>query len=196
MSQDKITVFDSMLAGGVIENDDPQMKKVWAQISRTIKLLPALNSSTDINQIRGRLSEITKSTIDTSSIIFVPFYTNFGQHTKIGRKVFINHDCSFLDMGGITLEDNVQIGPKVSLITENHPLDPAKRKDLDLKSILIKNNAWLGAGVTILPGITVGENAVVAAGSVVTKDVAANTLVAGIPARFIKNIGENINESH
>lgn len=177
-----------MLKGGIIEHDDPEMKKVWVQIARTLKLSSVLNSSADVNQTRGRLSEITKQAIDSSNIIFAPFYTNFGQHIKIGRHVFINHDCSFLDMGGITLEDNVQIGPKVSLITENHPLDPAKRKDLDLKAIIIKKNAWLGAGVTILPGVTVGENAVVAAGAVVTNDVAANTLVAGVPATFIKNI--------
>lgn len=188
MTNNNVSIFDRMLTGGIIENNDPEMKKVWAQISRTLKLSSVLNSSTDVNQTRGRLSEIIKQPIDPSSIIFVPFHTNFGQHIKIGRHVFINHDCSFLDMGGITLEDNVQIGPKVSLITENHPLDPTKRKDLDLKAIIIKNNAWLGAGVTILPGVTVGENSVVAAGSVVTKDVAPNTVVAGVPAKFIKNI--------
>ena len=191
MTETKTSIFDRMLSGGVINNSDPEMKKVWAQISRTLKLLPALNMSTDINQTRGRLSEITKSVIDVSTIVFVPLHTNFGQHTKIGRNVFINHDCTFLDLGGITIEDNVQIGPKVSLITENHPLDPTKRRDLHLKSILIKNNAWLGAGVIILPGVTVGENAVVSAGSVVTKDVAPNTLVAGVPAKFIKSLDEN-----
>ncbi|WP_417616993.1 DapH/DapD/GlmU-related protein [Oceanisphaera sp.] len=188
MSENKIGIFERMLSGGVIANDDPEMKKVWSQIARTIKLSAALNVSTDINQIKGRLSEIIKNKIDASTIIFVPFYTNFGQHIKLGREVFINHDCSFLDMGGITIEDNVQIGPKVSLITENHPLDPSKRKDLDLASIVIKKNAWLGAGVTILPGVTVGENAVVAAGAVVNKDVPPNTVVAGVPATFIKKI--------
>ncbi|MGB5855183.1 MAG: DapH/DapD/GlmU-related protein [Oceanisphaera sp.] len=191
MSKDHTGIFDRMLAGGVIANDDPEMKKVWAQISRTIKLSAELNSSTNVNQSRGRLSEIIKSQIDTSTIIFVPLYTNFGQHITMGRNVFINHDCSFLDMGGITIEDNVQIGPKVSLITENHPLAPSQRKDLDLKSIVIKKNAWLGVGVTILPGVTVGENAVVAAGAVVTKDVPANTLVAGVPAKVIKTITED-----
>ena len=72
-------------------------------------------------------------------------------------------------MGGITIEDDVLIGPKVNIITENHPLDPKERKNLLLKSVLIRRNAWIGAGATILPGVTIGENAVVAAGSVVTK---------------------------
>ncbi len=178
-----------MIAGGVIRNDDPQMPQVWEIVARTIKLSAALNTSTDVDQIRERLSEIIGSEINKSTTIFVPFYTNFGKHTKIGKGVFINHACSFLDLGGITIEDDVQIGPKVNLITENHPLDPSTRKSLDLKSILIKRNAWIGAGANILPGVTIGENSVVAAGAVVNKDVPDNTVVGGIPAKTIRVIG-------
>jgi len=169
--------------------DDSQMPRVWEIVARTIKLSAALNMSTDVDQIRERLSEITGNVIDKSTTIFVPFYTNFGKHTKIGKNVFINHACSFLDLGGITIEDDVQIGPKVNLITENHSLDPATRKSLDLKSILIKRNAWIGAGVNILPGVTIGENSVVAAGAVVTKDVPDNAIVGGVPANIIRTIG-------
>jgi acetyltransferase-like isoleucine patch superfamily enzyme len=149
----------------------------------------ALNTSTDVDQIRDRLSEITGNQIDKSTTIFIPFYTNFGKHTKIGKNVFINHDCSFLDLGGITIEDDVQIGPKVSLITENHPLDPSTRKSLNIKSIHIKKNAWIGAGAIVLPGITIGENSVIAAGAVVNKDVPDNTIVGGVPAKIIRAIG-------
>lgn len=188
MSQNTTDIFERMLAGGIIRIDDPQMPKVWEIVARTIKLSAALNTSTDVDQIRYRLGEITGSEIDESTTVFVPFYTNFGRHIKIGKNVFINHDCSFLDLGGITIEDDVQIGPKVSLITENHPLDPATRKSLDLKSILIKRNAWIGAGAIILPGITIGENSVVAAGAVVNKDVPANNIVGGVPAKVIKSI--------
>jgi acetyltransferase-like isoleucine patch superfamily enzyme len=91
-------------------------------------------------------------------------------------------------LGGITIEDNVLIGPQVKLVTENHPLDPATRKGLITKPILIKRNAWVGAGATILPGVTIGENSVVAAGAVVSKDVPENTVVGGIPAKFLKNV--------
>ena len=167
---------------------DAQMPKVWEIVARTIKLSAALNTSTDVDQIRDRLSEITGNQIDKSTTVFIPFYTNFGRHTKIGKNVFINHDCSFLDLGGITIEDHVQIGPKVSLITENHPLDPSTRKSLDLKSILIKRNAWIGAGAIILPGITIGENSVIAAGAVVNKDVPDNTVVGGVPAKVIRTL--------
>ncbi|MBV8391183.1 MAG: sugar O-acetyltransferase [Mucilaginibacter sp.] len=188
MSQNNTDIFERMLAGGIVANSDPQMPEVWEIVAKTIKLSAALNTSADIDEIRDRLSEITGLQIDQSTTIFVPFHTNFGRHTRIGKNVFINHDCSFLDLGGITIEDDVQIGPKVSLITENHPLDPSNRKSLDLKSILIKKNAWIGAGAIILPGITIGENSVVAAGAVVNKDVPDNTIVGGVPAKVIRNI--------
>ena len=190
MSNNQIDIFERMRAGGILRNDDPQMPKVWKVVARTIKLSAALNVSTDIALIRDRLSEITGSQIDRSTIVFVPFYTNFGKHIAIGKNVFINHACSFLDMGGITIEDGVQIGPRVNLITENHPVDPTKRKDLDLKPVLIKRNAWIGAGATILPGVTVGENSIVAAGALVNSDVPANTIVGGVPAKVIKSIDE------
>ena len=188
MSENHIDIFKRMRAGGIVRNDDPQMPKAWKIIARTIKLSATLNVSTDVTRIRNRLSEIIGSQIDRSTIILVPFYTNFGQHIKIGKNVFINHACSFLDMGGITIEDDVQIGPRVNLITENHPVDPFKRKDLDLNSILIKENAWIGAGATILPGVTVGENSIVAAGALVNRDVPANTIVGGVPAKIIRSI--------
>ena len=177
-----------MLAGGIIRNDDPEMPEAWKIVFRTIKLSAELNTSTDVDQIRARLSEITGSEIDTTTTIFIPFFTNFGQHIKIGRNVFINHACTFLDMGGITIEDDVLIGPKVNIITENHPLDPSNRKVLDLKPVLIKRNAWLGAAATILPGVTVGENSVVAAGAVVNKNVPDNTVVGGVPAKVLREI--------
>jgi acetyltransferase-like isoleucine patch superfamily enzyme len=186
MNRDNTTLFERMLAGGIIQNDE--MADAWKVVFRTMQLSAALNSATDVDQIRERLSEIIGSKVDTSTTIFIPFHTNFGQHIRIGKNVFINHACSFLDMGGITIEDDVLIGPRVNLITENHPVDPARRKQLDLKSILIKRNAWIGAGATILPGVTVGENAIVAAGAVVNKDVPANTIAGGVPAKFIRTI--------
>ena len=188
MSEKNIDIFERMLAGGIIRNDDPQMPRAWKIVAKTIKLSAVLNTSADIAQVRDRLSEITGRPIDRSTIIFAPFYTNFGQHIRIGKNVFVNHACSFLDMGGITIEDDVQIGPRVNLVTENHPVEPSRRKDLDLKSILIKRNAWIGAGATILPGVTIGENAIVAAGALVNKDVPDNSIVGGVPAKFIRAI--------
>lgn len=182
--------FELLLKGGIISADHPEMKEVWDIVHQTLSLIPSLNASTDVALIRERLSQIIDSPIDESTTIFVPFHTNFGKHIVLGKNVFINHGCSFLDLGGIVIEDDALIGPKVCIITENHPIHPSNRKSLDLKAVLIRCNAWIGANSTILPGVTVGENAIVAAGSVVTKDVAANTIVGGVPAKKIKDIDQ------
>ena len=172
--------------------EEPEYDTILSIVSNTIKLSPGLNNSTSTGEARKRLSEIIGTVIDESTTVFVPFFTNFGRFISLGKNVFINHACSFLDMGGITIEDDVLIGPKVNLITENHPLDPANRRTLVTKPIVIKRNAWLGAGVTILPGVTVGENAVVAAGAVVSRDVPDNTIVAGVPAKVVKSVPSQV----
>ena len=180
-------IFARMRAGELIRKDDAGYAEFGKAVAQTIQLCVQMNASaTGPDDVRSKLSEITGSMIDESTTIFPPFYTNFGRFITIGKNVFINHACSFLDIGGIIIEDNVQIGPRVNITSENHPLDPADRTALILKQVRIKRNAWIGAGATILPGVTVGENAVVAAGAVVSRDVPANSVVAGIPARVVK----------
>jgi len=182
-------IFSRLKAGEPLRKDDPEYAMFGEVVTRTIRLCVQMNATaTDTDQVRARLSEITGTEIDASTTIFPPFYTNFGQSIRLGKNVFINHACSFLDIGGITIEDDVQIGPRVNLTSENHPLDPGDRTTLIPNAIVIRRNAWIGAGATILPGVTIGENAIVAAGAVVSKDVAANTVVAGVPAKVIKTI--------
>ena len=181
-------ILERLKSSEPIRLDDPEYSKIMEIVTRTIRLSQLMNNATDIDSVRDFLSEIIGTKIDANTTIFGPFYTNFGAFTTIGKNVFINHACSFLDMGGITIEDDVQLGPKVNIITENHPLDPSDRRALITKPVVIKRNVWIGAAATILPGVTVGENAVVAAGAVVSKDVEANTVVAGIPAKTIKVI--------
>lgn len=183
-----MNIFDRMLTGGIIPISDPAWPEVWEIVNQTVALSAKLNASGNVEEIRAILSKILGQSIDPSTTVLAPFSTNFGKHTTIGKNVFINHGCSFLDLGGITIEDDVLIGPQVKLVTENHPVDPSNRKSLDLKSIHIGKNVWLGAGAIILPGVTVGENSIVAAGAVVTKDVPSNSIVGGVPARFIKHI--------
>jgi acetyltransferase-like isoleucine patch superfamily enzyme len=190
-NQTRRTIFDRMRSGELFRLDDPEYPMVLEIVNRTLRLSAQLNASGDVDQVRQILSEIIGSPIDDSTTIFAPFYTNFGRFITIGKNVFINHACSFLDMGGITIEDNVLIGPKVNLITENHPLDPSNRTSLVATAIVVKRNAWIGAAATILPGVTIGENAVVAAGALVSKDVAPNTVVAGVPAKMVKVIEPN-----
>jgi acetyltransferase-like isoleucine patch superfamily enzyme len=181
-------IFDRLKTGEPIHLNDPEYFKINEVVNRTIRISQKLNTATDTDQMRQYLSEITGTNIDESTTIFAPFYTNFGKFIQIGKNVFINHACSFLDMGGITIEDEVLIGPKVNIITENHPLDPDNRRALITKPVRIKRKAWIGAGATILPGVTIGKNAVVAAGALVSKDVPDNVVVGGTPARIIKKI--------
>ena len=124
--------------------------------------------------------------------MFVPFTADFGKNIKIGKNVFINSGCRFQDQGGITIGDGSLIGHNVVLATINHDYNPKKRGTMYLKPIVLKENSWIGSNATILPGITIGENSIVAAGSVVTKDVPANTIVAGNPAKFMSNLEDKI----
>ncbi|WP_149303786.1 sugar O-acetyltransferase [Pareuzebyella sediminis] len=181
-------IFERLKSGEAVRFNDPQYRKIFKASARTIQRSKKLNAATDITEIRKLLSDIIEYQIDNSTTIFTPFHTNFGRFIRLGKEVFINHDCTFLDLGGITIEDEVLIGPKVKLITESHPLKPSERKSLIVKPILIKKNVWIGAGATILPGVTVGVNSVVAANALVSKDVPENTVVAGIPAKVVKEL--------
>ncbi|MNK21083.1 putative acetyltransferase [compost metagenome] len=180
-------IFARLLKGETILPDDPQINRLRAESYKTKEILIQINNSADPDEISVLLGQILDYTLENVTV-FTPIYINYGKNIKIGKNVFINFDCTFLALGGISIEDDFQIGPKVSLITENHPLAPDKRKGLIGKSIHIKNNAWIGANVTILPGVTIGENSVVAAGAVVSKDVPDNSVVGGVPAKFIKVI--------
>ena len=181
-------LLERMQSGKPFRLDDSAFLEINEFKDRTLRLSVQLNASTTSDEFRDRLSDIIGSKIDESTFIFAPFLTNFGRYITIGKNVFINHDCSFLDLGGINIGDNVLIGPKVNLVSENHPVHPSQRKFLIGKPIVIKNNAWIGAAATILAGVTVGENSIVGAGSIVTKDVPDNTIVAGNPAKFLKRI--------
>lgn len=181
-------IFEQLRNGESISANNPEAYKLREASFATKKLLVQMNNSVDPAEIIDFLSQITDSEIDASVTVFTPLYINYGKNTKIGKNVFINFDCVFLDLGGITIEDNVLIAPKVSLLSEGHPISPNERGSLVPGHIHIKNNAWIGAGVTILAGVTIGENAVVAAGAVVSKDVPANTIAGGVPAKIIKSI--------
>ncbi len=136
-------------------------------------------------------SELIGKTVDDSFLLIPPFYTACGFDITVGRNVFVNQNCTFYDLGGLDIADDVMIGPNVSLITTGHPIEPSQRRvGVTTNPIVIEKNVWIGAGAIIIGGVTVGENSVVAAGSVVTKDVPPNTLVGGNPARVIRSIAE------
>lgn len=168
--------------------DEPDYGQIRAAVNRTFRLLARLNTAENVDEVRAYLSEIIGTAVAESTTVFPPFHTNLGHNIHLGERVFINHACSFLDLGGITIEDDVMIGPRVNITSEDHPVDIATRKTLVPGEVIIRKNAWIGAGATILPGVTVGENSVVAAGAVVRNDVPPNTVVGGVPARVLKNI--------
>lgn len=186
--EESADIFERLRNGETIHFADHQYHKLRDAAFATKKLLLQLNQTADPEEMRFLLSQITGTQIAESTAIFPPFHINYGKHTKIGKNVFINFDCVFLDLGGINIEDGVFIAPKVSLLTEGHPISPVARHSLTVAPIHIKRNAWIGANATIMQGVTIGENAIVAAGAVVTKDVPDNAVVAGVPAKFLKII--------
>ena len=140
-------------------------------------------------EVRQLLAQLTGSAVDASVTVFPPFYSEFGKHLSLGKHVFVNMGCRFQDTGGITIGDGTLIGHGTTLSTLNHAVDPAHRADMLPAPIVIGRSVWLGAAVTVVPGVTIGDDAVVGAGSVVTRDVPANTIVAGVPARQIRPTG-------
>ncbi|HWV49805.1 MAG TPA: DapH/DapD/GlmU-related protein [Microbacterium sp.] len=139
-------------------------------------------------RVRELLTALTGAPVDETVTVFPPFNSDFGKNIALGKRIFINAGCKFQDQGGIIIGDDCLIGHNTVLATLNHDLDPARRADLRPAPIVIGRNVWIGANVTVLPGVTIGDNAVVAAASVVTKDVPENTVVVGSPARVVRTI--------
>ncbi len=141
----------------------------------------------ELREIMGRL--IGKQ-VDRSFRMFPPFYTDFGKNITIGKDVFINSGCHFQDQGGIEIGDGALIGHNVVMATINHDLNPKENRKNHYAAIKIGAHVWIGSNATVLPGVTIGDYAVVAAGAVVTRDVPAMTVVGGVPARVLKTIQE------
>ncbi len=175
----------------IIPGRSPESRQFAADVERAMALTPALNRLTyaDADAVRALFEELTGQPVGEHFRLVPPFYTDCGKNIRIGARVFINQNCTFYALAQITIGDDVMIGPNVSLITSEHPVAPSQRRAYLLgKPITIEQGVWIAAGVTIIGGVTVGENAVVAAGSVVTRDVPANTLVGGNPAKLIRSI--------
>ena len=153
----------------------------------TFRLNTAYHTS---DEVRELLSELFGYPVPQSLSVFPPLYADFGKNITVGEGVFINACCHFQDHGGVTIGDGCQIGHNVVFATLNHELSPERRSVTHPAPITLGKNVWVGSNATILQGVTIGDNAVVAAGAVVTKDVAANTVVGGVPARFIKRIDQ------
>jgi len=175
----------------IIPRGTPESAAMSANVKRAMAITATLNRLTfdDADEVRTLFSDLIGKKVDDSLLLIPPFYTTGGVDISVGRNVFINQNCTFYDLGGLNIADDVMIGPNVSLITSGHPIDPSQRRNgVIAKPIVIERNVWIAAGATIIGGVTVGENSVIAAGSVVTKDVPPNVLVGGNPARVIRSI--------
>lgn len=183
---DFITAFES---GEPVRAGSEAMAYSGYLSQEAMKLTSELNGNYHTpEEVQEIFSKLTGKEVDKTFGMFPPFYTDCGKNITVGKHVFINSGCHFQDQGGIIIEDGALIGHGVTLATLNHGLKPEERHDLFPKPIHIGKNVWIGANAVVLAGVTIGDNAVVAAGAVVTKDVPANAVVGGVPARMIKEI--------
>src|SRR5699024_5772244 len=182
-----------MATEGVIHGGSEVNKAMVKVSGETRTLCAKLNNGvfTD-EQVRRQVSNIINQELDDGFSLFLHFTTDFGKNIKIGKNVFINSGCRFQDQGQIIIGNECLIGHNVVLATINHDYNPLNRGTMYLKPIILKDKTWIGSSSTILPGVTVGENSIVAAGSVVTKDVAPNTIVGGNPATFISHLEDKL----
>ena len=188
------TFLDYLNSGKTVEAGSVPHQFMHRVSQEALRLTAEINGSYHTpEELRGLFSQLTGQPVDESFGLFPPFYTDCGKNIHIGRQVFINMGCKFQDQGGIFIDDGVLIGHNVVLATLNHAMPPERRSDMLPAPIRIGKRVWIGSNATVLPGVTIGDGAVVAAGAVVTKDVPANTVVGGVPAKVIHYIHEEGN---
>ena len=176
-------------AGATITAGSPLHAVMHETSQRALRIAAELNGRyQEPGRVRQLLTELTGRPTPESVTVFPPFQADFGQNIVLGERVFINSGCRFQDQGGIRIGDDALIGHNVVIATLNHDLDPAHRGDLLPAPVALGRNVWIGANATMLPGVQIGDNAVVGAASVVTRDVPANMVVVGVPARAVRMV--------
>ena len=175
--------------GRTITGGSPLHAAIHRVSQEALRITGELNSGyQEPARVRELLAQLTGRDIDETVTVFPPFSSDFGKNTTIGKRVFINAGCKFQDQGGVVIGDDCLIGHNTVLATLNHDLDPDRRTDMHPAPIVIGRNVWIGSNATVLPGVSIGENAVIAAASVVTRDVPANSVVVGSPARVVRTL--------
>lgn len=149
----------------------------------TMEMNTSYHTQEELHQM---MEQLTGKPVEPSFFLFPPFYTDCGKNITIGKEVVINSCCHFQDQGGVVIKDGALIGHNVVFATLNHDFDPARRKDMHPGPITVGKNVWIGSNSTILRGVEIGDNAVIAAGAVVTKDVPPNVVAGGVPAKVIR----------
>jgi maltose O-acetyltransferase len=179
-----------MLAGELYTAGDPELQ---ADQQRCAALMQRYNatSATETDERRRLLQQLLGG-IGADTVVRPPVYFDYGVQTTIGARSFLNYGAVILDVGRVDIGDDVQIGPNVQLLTPIHPMDPELRRAgwEAQKPVAVRNGVWLGGGVIVCPGVTIGEDSVVGAGSVVTRDVPPGVFAAGNPCRVIRALGD------
>ena len=167
-------------------------KPIFKELVRTRGLIQKLNAIDRTDE--DGICKLVRELLGTEQVPYIvpPFYCDYGNHISVGNNVFINYNCTLLDVGKITIGDNCMLAPNVAIYTAGHPLHPDSRNSgyeygMD---VTIGKNVWIGGSVVITPGVRIGDCCVIGAGSVVTKDIPAWSLAAGNPCRVIRRITE------
>jgi acetyltransferase-like isoleucine patch superfamily enzyme len=184
---EKRDLYERLKSSEPINMYDPDFGPAVIDMVTARRVLHKINNEYhELDELPSLFAELFSEPFQEGTAIFPPFYVDFGKPLNLGKNVFINHNCTCMTAGSITIDDGVMIGPQVTLLTANHDFDD--HNVLICKPIHICKNAWIGARATILPGVTIGENSVVAGGAVVTKDVEPNVVVGGNPAKVLKRL--------
>lgn len=182
-------LLEELNAGHTISGDSPLHEVMHRVSQEALQITGELNGGyQEPARVRELLTRLTGKPVDDSVMVFPPFYSDFGKNIALGERIFINSGCKFQDQGGVVIGDDCLIGHNTVMATLNHDLMPSRRADMHPAPIVVGRNVWIGSNVTVLPGVTIGDNAVVAAASVVTKDVPENTIVVGSPARVVRSL--------
>jgi maltose O-acetyltransferase len=185
---DPRTNRERMLAGDLYVADDPESERL---AQRGARLADEYHRAVLAGEptARALLAELV-GTLGDGAFVKPPFFVDYGENIHIGARTFANYNLVALDVAPITIGADCQIGPNVQLLTPTHPIEPEPRRDKleGAQPIVIGDNVWLGGGVIVCPGVTIGENSVIGAGAVVTRDIPANVVAVGNPARVIRSI--------
>ncbi|HEV7727363.1 MAG TPA: sugar O-acetyltransferase [Modestobacter sp.] len=190
MTVDARTMRERMLAGDPYLADDPELARENARAQSLAHHYNAMDP-TDAAGRRALLEDLLAA-FGPGSEIRPPFHCDYGYRTTVGARTFANWGLISLDVAPVTIGDDVQIGPNVQLLTATHPIEPGPRRDKweGSKPIVIEDNVWLGGGVIVCPGVTIGADTVVGAGSVITRDLPAGVVAVGNPARVVRQISQ------
>jgi acetyltransferase-like isoleucine patch superfamily enzyme len=184
-----MNVFEKLKNGEPVDMMSEEYRPVVAELHRADRALFHLNHAEPQSEEQKKaFDELFEGQKPDGLGIFTPVQIDFPKQISFGKHVFINHSFTAMSIGGIEFGNDIQIGPHVTIVTNNHDLKD--RNVLRCRKVVIGNNVWIGAAASIMPGVQIGDNAVIAGGAVVTKDVPANTVVGGNPAKVIREIGK------